>query len=130
MLPTDVLSRLRTRNRIVNTNNHFLVRKWLVISSDTWRSDSSILILSRSNAAILIVGNGVTRGSDVIGDTNIKILILPQDYKKCMKYTNFCEKYFEIFRVAPCVSLFFLHLFQLLHAFCICINIPPLNLIT
>jgi hypothetical protein len=38
----------------------FLVRKWLVISSDTRRSDSSTLILSRSNTAILIVGNGAT----------------------------------------------------------------------
>ena len=45
---------------IINTNNHFLDRKWLVISSDIRRSDSSTLILSRSNVAILIVGNGVT----------------------------------------------------------------------
>ena len=74
----------------------FLVRKWLVISSDIRRSDSSTLILSRSNTAILIVGIGVTCDSDVIGDTNIIILILLQNYKKCMKYTNFCENILHI----------------------------------
>ena len=76
---------------IVNTNNHFLVRKRLVISSDIRRSDSSTLILSRSNAAILIVGNGVTCGSYVIGDTNIITLISLQNYKKQMKYANLFE---------------------------------------
>ena len=77
--------------RIVNTNNHFLVRKWLVISSDIRRSDSSTLILSRSNTAMLIVGNEVTCGSDVIGDTNIITLISLQNYKKQMKYANLFE---------------------------------------
>ena len=74
-----------------NTSNHFYAQKWLVISSDIRRSDSSTLILSRSNTAILIVGNGVTCGLDVIGDTNIITLISLQGYKKQMKYANLVE---------------------------------------
>ncbi len=40
---------------------------------------------------MLIVGNEVTCGSDVIGDTNIITLISLQNYKKQMKYANLFE---------------------------------------
>ena len=40
---------------------------------------------------MLIVGNEVTCGSDVIGDTNIITLISLQNYKKHMKYANLYE---------------------------------------